>query len=367
MAHYRKQMVSVLLTTRCNLGCLYCITSCNHVGQLDIDARFARRGIADYFASTPFPYVRFTAVGEPTRRFDLLRELHAHAMELSGGRARFELQTNGTFDEPTARWIADNIEVVWLSYDGLPDVQDRLKRTRDGQPTSDRVLRNLELLQAGRACAGFRATITTLNVERQCEMVRFAADRGVAAVFSKIMLPPSNPAADHAFHRTARALTTDIMTYARHFVDAWRLSRELGVFYGNGYINNFDEDCFMACRACVPCPHLLPDGYVSACDRATLGTTPLQEFIYGRYDAGADRIDYDEARMAALRARTVDRMPACADCPIKHRCAGACLGTTAQLVGDMNGVIPEYCEAIRYMYDHIEWDPRDGLFPFFMT
>ena len=366
MGHYRKQMVSVLLTTRCNLACTYCITSCNHYQDFDIDPRFARRGISDYFEQAGQPYLRFTAVGEPTQRLDLLKELHAHALEISGGRARFELQSNGTFDEEAARWIADNIQVVWLSFEGLPEVQDQLKPTRAGHPSSARVLRNLELMQR-RTFVGFRATITTLNVHRQREMIRFAADHGVKAIFSKIMLPPSNPAEDHTFHAAARELCTDIMTYARAFIPAWELSRELGVFYGNGYINNFDEDCFIACRTCAPCPHLLPDGHVSACDRATLGTTPLQEFIYGRYDAGRDAIDYDQDKMYRLRARTVDNMPGCAECPIKYRCAGGCLGTTAQHTGDIVGVDEAYCEAIKYMFECIDWDPRDGLFPYFMT
>ncbi len=366
MGHYRKQMVSVLLTTRCNLRCTYCITSCNHLDELAIDARFAHRGMADYFQQAHSPHVRFTALGEPTQRMDLLRALHADAMELSDGRARFELQTNGTFDEETAHWIARNMQVVWLSFDGLPDVHDQLKRTHAGGPTSQRILRNLEILK-DRTFVGFRATITTLNVARQPQIVRFAVDHGVQAVFSKVMLPPSNPAADHSLHQVVNTLTTDIMTYARGFVEAWPLSRELGIFYGNGYINNFDENCFQACRTCVPCPHLLPDGFVSACDRATVGTTPLQEFIYGRYDPGSDSIHYDRQKMQALQSRTVDNMPACRDCPIKHRCAGGCLGTTAQLTGDMYSVIPEYCEAIKYMHEHIQWDPRDGLFPYFMT
>ena len=197
--------------------------------------------------------------------------------------------------------------------------------------------------------------------------MEFASGQGVNAVFTKIMLPPSNPAHEHTFHGVSGDLGVTIMQYAQYFVKAWKLSRELGVFYGNGYINNFDEICQYACRACRPCPHLTPDGYVSACDRATLGTTPLDEYIYGKYDDVSGDIVYDMDKMKNLRARNVYNMEECRDCRIKFNCAGAGLGTCSQVTGDMFKVIPEYCEAIKFMYDNIDWDPRDGLFPYFMT
>jgi radical SAM protein with 4Fe4S-binding SPASM domain len=368
MAHVRKQMISILLTTKCNMNCVYCITSSNFLqapeGNIDLD--FAQKGIDDYFRMTPYPYVRFVALGEPTENFSALQELHAYATERSNGKAQFELQTNGIFSEDKAEWIAEHIQTVWLSFDGLPDVHDRLKRTLNDKPTSAIILRNLAILRQ-KTFAGFRATITCLNVDRQCEMIEFAAKHSVPAMFTKVMLPPANPAVNHSFHAVARDLHVSIMDYAKQFVKAWAFSQTTDVFYGNGYINNSDEMCVYACRACLPCPHLTPDGFVSACDRATRGNTPLQEFIYGVWDQKKGEIIYDKKKIGELQKRSVENIPDCQDCKFKYGCAGSCLGTSAQLTGTMFKVDHEYCDAIRYMCEHVKRDPRQGLFPYFMT
>lgn len=366
MGHFRKQMVSVLLTTRCNMKCIYCVTSCNFLKETDIDMEFAKQGIKDYFMQTKYPYLRFVATGEPTQNFNVLQKLHAYAKKISGQKVKFELQTNGVFSRDIALWLADNIEQIWISFDGLPQVHDKLKPLKNGKPTSGIILRNLKILNS-KTSVGFRTTITKLNVYRQEEIVEFAYKIGVKAVFTKVVLPPANPALEHEFYKLSDSLVVDMMDYAKNFIKAWQLSLKLGVFYGNGYINNFDEICQYACRACLPCPHLTADGYVSACDRATQGNTSLQEFIYGRYDSINKKIKYDHKKIEILRSRSVDNMPECQNCPIKFYCAGACLGTSAQIKGSMFKIIPEYCRAIRYMYKHIDWDPRNGLFPYFMT
>lgn len=366
MGHFRKQMISVLLTTRCNMDCVYCVTSSNYFKPIDIDINFAKQGIKDYFEQTKFPYLRFVALGEPTQNFEALVELHAYAKELTSRKLKFELQTNGFFSEEIAQWIAENIHEIWLSFDGLPKVHDRIKRTKDNKPTSEVILRNLKILQE-KTFAGFRATITSLNVNRQEEMVEFAYRQGVKALFSKVMLPRANIVSDKILNEALHSLEVDIMNYAKNFVKAWKLSRKLGIFVGNGYINNFDEICEYACRACVPCPHLTSDGYVSACDRATYGKTTLQEFIYGKYEPSKGKIIYNEQKIRVLQSRSVYNMLECQDCKIKFRCAGSCLGTCTQIKGSMFKVIPEYCEAIRYMFENIDWDPREGLFPYFMT
>lgn len=359
-------MVSVLLTTRCNMNCLYCITSSNFFDEFDIDIDFAKCGIKDYFEQVKYPYLRFVALGEPTQNFSVLKKLHGYAKKLTSDKVKFELQTNGFFNRDIATWIANNIHEVWLSFDGLPDVHNRIKRTKNDKPTSEIILRNLNILQK-KTFVGFRTTITKLNVGRQIEAVRFAHKHKVKAIFTKIMLPPANIISNHQFSEIKDSLGVDIMDYAVNFIKAWRLSRKLGIFVGNGYINNFDELCEYACRACMPCPHLTPDGYVSACDRATHGKTPLQEFIYGKYDPIKKIIKYDENKIKALRSRKVDNMPECQGCAIKFRCAGGCLGTCAQFTGSMFKIIPAYCKAIRYMFENIDWDERSGLFPYFMT
>ena len=36
----------------------------------------------------------------------------------------FEIQANGVFDDDTAEWLSKNINIIWISCDGTPDIQD---------------------------------------------------------------------------------------------------------------------------------------------------------------------------------------------------------------------------------------------------
>ncbi len=64
MGHSRKDCISILMTTRCNLSCDYCyLTSCNLEG-MSIDLNFAKEGIKDYFSSSKSRHIRFGHISE---------------------------------------------------------------------------------------------------------------------------------------------------------------------------------------------------------------------------------------------------------------------------------------------------------------
>lgn len=82
-AHYKKEMISVLVTTKCNLNCDYCYTNKNqneHKGQT-ISLEFVKKGIDDYFEKKYMRHVRFFGAGEPTVEFDLIKKIHKYALE----------------------------------------------------------------------------------------------------------------------------------------------------------------------------------------------------------------------------------------------------------------------------------------------
>ena len=68
MAHCRKTQLSIFLTYRCNLKCIYCYVGEKKQYRTTIDYQFVQRAILDFFQKYSSREIRFFATGEPTLR-----------------------------------------------------------------------------------------------------------------------------------------------------------------------------------------------------------------------------------------------------------------------------------------------------------
>jgi len=147
----------------------------------------------------------------------------------------------------------------------------------------------------------------------------------------------------------------DIMTFARHFADAYDVGTDLGMKVLSSLTFNFDSPANTACRSCLPMPQLNPDGSVSSCDMALYRNTmdALQFFVYGNWFKSNQFIMYDSDKIAMLQSRTVKNLPKCQECEVLRYCAGGCAGRVAYQTGSLFDIIPDYCKAIRFLATRI--------------
>jgi radical SAM protein with 4Fe4S-binding SPASM domain len=349
-------MISFFLTTKCNLNCGYCYTNKTAHKEQTLSLEFAKAGIEDYFSYNRSRHIRFFAAGEPTEAMELMKQIRQHAFAVGGSGVLVESQTNGAFSISRARWLAENVNIIWVSSDGTPVMQDLYRRTLKGKPTSKVVERNIRFLVKN-CCGtvGVRTTITAANVGLQTQILEYFGGLGVRAVWSDPLFP--------SVGQTEVTGGPDPMEYAHEFVVAERYARQNGIFYGSILTCNFDEDIVGHCRACLPAPHLTTDGYVSACDMALFGRDggPMAVFIYGRWNAERGRIEYDQQKIDALRSRTVEHLAGCRGCEARFRCGGYCLGEVLNETGSLYGKKARTCEAIRYLWHNL---PRPAsLYP----
>jgi len=358
MSHYRKNILSILLTSKCNLGCSYCITGGRDFAEdLEVGLEFAKAGIDYFFNTTTSRWIRFYAIGEPTMAFDKMVELTDYARSKAGEALTVELQCNGTFafSNIVREWVSENVDLVYISFDGLPDVHNKYRRTRDGKPTAEPILDNIRYLLDKNRFVAVRATVTVDLLHRQKEMIDFLDELGIKYIFSKNVLP----SVDARVH----VRQIDLMDYAKTYIEAFKYADSKRIFYGNCYMTGFDEKCLYYCRSGLPAPHLTPDGFVSSCDRAFWGNTPMQDLLYGKYERTNKEITIDEKRVQKIRSRNLENLVKCRNCEVGPYCCGSCVGTAYQQTGDFFGIVDEYCEAIRYMYREMAWNK--GLFPCF--
>lgn len=357
MAHIRKNMLSFFLTTQCNLDCAYCYTNKTSRPVQTLSLPFARAGIDDFFARSESRHIRFFGAGEPTCALGLMKEIRQYALERSGGKPLLvETQTNGCFPRSTADWLAEHVDVIWVSSDGTPETQDYYRRTLGGKPTSANVAENVRYLaRRPMGVTGVRATITTRNVHKQKDILEYFGGLGVRAVWSDPVFP--------SVGQRAALDAPSLVDYVESFLGAHAYAAAHNMFYGSILTCNFDEDTDQHCRACLPCPHLTTDGFVSACDMALFGADdgPMSVFIYGRWDPSAEVIRYDESRIQALQRRRLAAMPGCVGCEARDRCGGYCLGEVVNETGSLVGQKVHACEAIRELFRRLPTAP--GLFP----
>ncbi len=351
MAHVKKEMLSFFLTTKCNLACRYCYTNKEKEKHKDqtIPFEFAKLGI-DYFIYE-YPHIRFFGAGEPTQEFNLMKKIRNYAYDKVGNKLKLELQTNGVFPETVRGWLAKHADIIWVSFDGLPDVQDYyrpLKRT--GKPSSPFIEKNVKYLRNyGRGMTGVRVTITNKNIRQQKEMVDYFAKLGVKHIWTDPLFHSvgDKPISENVNAETVKPLI-DIEKYVDEFIQAQRYAKIKKIFYGSFLACNFDEETQYHCRACIPVPHLTTDGYISACDMALYGedNNHMNLFIYGKWDEKNNKLAFFKERICYLQSRSVHSIKNCKDCPVKLNCGGYCLGEVVNETGNLFGNKKYVCRSI---------------------
>lgn len=365
MKHCDKKAVTVNVTNKCNLRCVYCMASSGAEQQnpMIIDRDFALAGIKDSIEGRPTgikaTVLRFFSPGEPTQCIDLMKECVTFAKGLKPS-IKVELQTNGIFEtREDTNWVANNCDIVWFSIDGPAYVNDRYRPDAFGRGSASRAEENMKIVMA-KTDVGVRSTVDLPMFNKQTEMVQYYHNLGVKNLaFNPITTPVKR--GDNSQKDINK---DDPMLFARGFVKAYKLAKKLGIDLTNSMTFNFDEETVCGCRSCIPMPQLNPDGSVSSCDLALYRDVKpeLQCFIYGQWDKNSKMIKYDIEKAKFLANRTLVNLPYCRDCEVGEYCAGGCAGRVAFQIGDIYGVIPSICEAIKYMAQHSDLGARKVKF-----
>ena len=355
MPHMNKQMASFFLTTRCNLRCIYCYNreerAQENIQTLSLEV--AKAGVDYYFSNNSSRHIRFYGPGEPTQAFPLMKGIVEYARSLAGDALSTELQTNGCFNEKVRAWLLDNLNIIWVSFDGEPDVQNFNRPCANGAPSAPIIENNVRWLIKNKGernlMVGARVTITNANIHRQREIIDYFHALGIQYVWCDPLFPAVGdvPVCDDP--EKLASYDFDMNLYADTYLDAYTYSKEVGIFYGSFLTCNFDGVCNRHCRACTPAPHFTTDGYISACDLVTFGKSPkhMECFVYGQWNNETKQFDIDAEKVNNLQSRTIENMPHCMHCDVREHCGGYCLGEVQNETGQLTGQKPNTCKAIR--------------------
>ena len=372
MPHCNKQMISFFLTTRCNLRCVYCYNSKERaeVEEKTLPLEIAKAGINEYFINNASRHIRFYGPGEPTMEFELMKKIVGYAKNKDEN-VTVEIQTNGAFSPKVREWVLENANIVWVSFDGTPNIQNAQRPMGDQlAPSAPLIEENVKWLNTNKGnrnlMVGARVTMTDLNVNHQIEMVDYFDNLEIKYIWTDPIFPEVRKRPVCEEDDRAEMFHIDLEIYVKNYIDAYRYAKTKDVFYGSILVCNFDGKTQVHCRACTPVPHLTPDGYVSACDMVIYGENAyhMNCFIYGKWDEEKKMFVYDEAKIKALRNRNIDNIKHCKNCEAKFHCGGYCLGEVVNATGKLDGQLPYICKAIRILYKELgECETYDYMHP----
>lgn len=341
--------VTLFPSDGCNLRCRYCYAAAakpRHALSFS-----AAKAAIDYIAAnaaeqkTKDFVVGFHGNGEPFTNFPLIREVCSYTRkkaEETGISGRLTVATNGALDDEKLDFLIAWFDGVNISFDGVPDLQNRQRPMPDGGESFPLVDRTLRRLEAAEKPYGIRSTLTTDSVDRLGDIARFVAEN-----YPHCQQLHIEPAWECGRCLMTGETTPDTDEFISQFLAAMEDMPEGGpelVFSAarSGHIT--DRFCGAGSGSLV----LTAEGLVTSCYEVCEMSDPRAgSFIYGRYDEAEGKLVFDEEKLAALHRIVVDNMPFCKDCFCKYHCAGDCPAKLLEGAGPESHHGSQRCEIAR--------------------
>ena len=326
--------VTLFPSDGCNLRCRYCYAAAAGIKHI-MNPAVARAAI-DFIAENAQKkqnkdfVVGFHGNGEPFTAFPLIREICAYALKKSEEiniKLNLSTATNGVLTEEQQDFLLAWFSGVNVSFDGLPDLQDRQRPKADGSGSFTEVDATLKRLDAMDKNYGIRATLTTESVERLEEIVDFVQSHYVNCKHLHI-----EPAWECGRCLTTGEQSPNADLFIKKYLNAvqnMKNNRMRLVFSGERH--NIVTNSF--CAVSKGGFTVTTDGYATACFEVCRHDDPRSgKYFFGSYRPEDGLFEFDEQKLMALREMKVENMPYCRDCFCKWHCAGDC---AAKILGAM--------------------------------
>jgi len=318
--------VTLFPSDGCNLRCRYCYAAAAGIKHI-MDPRIAIAAI-DLVAENAHKkqakdfVVNFHGNGEPFTAFPLLQEICAYAITKSEGidlKLNLSIATNGVLSEEQQDFLLAWFSGVNVSFDGLPDLQNRQRPKADGSGSFDEVDATLKRLDAMDKNYGIRATLTTESVERLEEIAAF-----VKSNYKNCRHLHIEPAWECGRCLTTGEQSPDADLFIEKYLNAVQSFKDTDmrlVFSGERYNVVTNSFCAVSTGGFT----VTTDGYATACYEVCKPDDPRSgRYFFGRYQPDSQTFEFDQQKLAALRKMKVENMPYCKDCFCKWHCAGDC-------------------------------------------
>ena len=323
---FSPECLTVYPSNDCNLDCRYCYTRKSATegegGNGVIDLQIVRAAARRVAGNCRKKGATFALVvhggGEPTYHWSFLQQLYQTVRQIAADAdvPFFSyIATNGIIKPAQARWLAAHFDVIGLSCDGPPDIQDRQRPTHNRRRTSEILAQAAAAIRQAGGHLEVRATVLPGTVHRLPESVAyFMRELGAA----RIRIEPVYG------DRAPVFMPVEAGWFVEHFLEAQQAALNAGCEVTISGVR-LPEVHGPYCDVLRDTLRLTPGGTATSCFYEVDGDAAhIAENAIGRYDAPTGRFRIDAGKVAAARAKALALPEACRDCINIYHCARGC-------------------------------------------
>jgi len=336
----------LLLTTFCNMECVYCIAGDLPHSTMSIEAgRKAIDMFIDLARGATSLEVIFTG-GEPLLGFTTLKELTLYAQQRAneaGANICFVIKTNGTILNRTIIDFLDanSIRLV-ISIDGTVENHDKYRKDPAGNGTHHIVSRNLKVaLQNAIPCVA-SITVHPSVCKTAIDSVRYLHNLGVEQI-------DLGPAYGTVTWTTSESLAFsksmhDVARYMRTMADTGK-NLEVGPIYRESEHIGGTLSGYWGCGALSTNIAFMPNGQITGCSALAMLTPRYPKLVLGDVWKGLEAHAIDH--LFQLVQAGIQERVSCQRCESATNCKGGCLAINYSTTA-LPFTPPEfYCRIIR--------------------
>ncbi len=330
----------------CNLRCRYCFAGQGGYGQWRMLMSFdvARRAVDFLIAHSggrKHCEIDFFG-GEPLMNWHVIQETVSYIRQQEKKHnkiIKLSLTTNGLLlDEEKTRYLTENHISLILSLDGRKEMHDRMRPGVQGEPTYDRILKNLQYCVEHRDGEEYyvRGTYTRYNLDFATDVTDIV-DKG----FPALSMEPVVGDASEAYAIQKEDLPQIFDEYeklAKIFIE--REEEGHPFFYFHFNMDLWRGPCLpkrlRGCGAGHEYLAVVPNGDIYPCHQFV----GRDGYVIGNVYEGLKNMDM----MKSFRENHVLSKPECVQCWARFYCSGGCHANNETYAGDIQKPFDITCE-----------------------
>lgn len=349
-SYVRKQRIKrvFVLTSACNLQCSYCFEGIHDKTSV-LEASRVEKSIERMFEEAikaDKKLISFSLFGgEPTMNWKSVERAIVTAQKLekeTGIRCYKAIVTNGVMNIEYARYLAQNMDFVYFSFDGPKSLFLLQRKPKGGEELYDVIFKNAQEVYKSGTYLSFKVTVTKLTINHLKEIDDFFAY--------------NFPTCGRLYQPCMVDEEDELYISFGEFLGKYYQLEKYSIFARNmttSLHKNKPSDRF--CNLMVR-NVIYPDGSVLACHRSNM-CVPEDEvkknFMIGICNEYGYITEYTQKK-EMMKAFIVDNIEECSNCSLKYHCCGGC--ATIKLLSDNHNMFrkADYCEDyLRYAFTKI--------------
>jgi len=320
----RFHFFSPVITSKCNLECSYCFGGSKERKGMVSSWTIVKNAI-DYIAQQNKPIiVSYDSVGEQMSDFKAFKRTLDYIKKKLKIK-KIIVSVNGTGDPNLYLQVVDKFDVFQVSFDGLPEIQDKQRALKGGGKSSVLVEKTIKKLVENNKQFKVKITVTNLHIGREEEVFKYLQTLGVENVILGIVTSLGYGKEYLKRIKQKQSWESLIASLTKTELKIKELCNSFGLK------SSIVTERLFEIKGLVYCPlgygfSVGADGVVSAChayaDKDDINVHKgMSDLLIGKFDSQKERFEIDKKKLNELR--NWQKKVKCADCDFKL-CWGGC-------------------------------------------